>query len=206
MDNAQPPGDSCPMERAYYVYVLFRPWNGHPFYIGKGKGRRWLDHERDTRRPNKHVAAIIAKARARGSDIPKVKIREGLTEAEAFAIERAFISAIGRAPNGPLANATDGGDGSAGHRVRAGIAARSGERMKAQWRDPVWRAKTIAHAQSRRYPGRKLSDEHRKKISRGNKGKPGSHLGRKFSAEHRKNISDAIRAHWVKRRMQLEPR
>lgn len=31
--------------RVFYVYVLF-DWRGIPRYVGKGKGNRWLDHER----------------------------------------------------------------------------------------------------------------------------------------------------------------
>lgn len=90
----------------YYVYVLFRP-NGVPCYIGKGKGKRWKTHEK--RASNPMLAKIIASA---GGEIPKVKIREGLTEQEAFETEIAFIKAIGRmAHGGPLVNMTDGGEG-----------------------------------------------------------------------------------------------
>ena len=93
----------------FYVYVLFRP-TGIPCYVGKGRGNRWLEHEqRGPRHHNKHLARIIAKA---GGQLPKVKIRENLTDAEACAIEIEFIKAIGREANGgPLVNLTDGGEG-----------------------------------------------------------------------------------------------
>lgn len=94
----------------FYVYVLFRP-DGSPCYIGKGKGNRWLNHER--RCFNKRLAEIIQQSSA---PLPKIKIREGLKEVEAFETETAFISAIGRVKHGgPLVNATDGGDGTSGH-------------------------------------------------------------------------------------------
>ena len=37
------------MQRQYYVYVLCRP-DGRPFYVGKGFGRRVLEHEAEARR------------------------------------------------------------------------------------------------------------------------------------------------------------
>jgi hypothetical protein len=108
-----------------YVYILFRP-NGVPCYVGKGVGDRWLAHERQTH--NSHLARIIKKA---GGSLPKVKIRENLTDAEACETEKAFITAIGRKANGgPLVNMTDGGDGLAGYvhtelsREKIGIAHR----------------------------------------------------------------------------------
>jgi hypothetical protein len=105
--------------KVYYVYALFRPAGfereGIPFYIGKGKGKRWLDHEKVSEaHPNKHLTAIVKKAKRLDLEIPKIKIRENLTEQEAFEIEKAFIKAIGRGKNGPLVNMTDGGDGSSG--------------------------------------------------------------------------------------------
>lgn len=104
--------------RRFYVYVLFRE-NGWPFYVGMGCGRRWLDHERSIRRGvpdgNRRKNAIISNMLAAGwADIPKIKVAEHLTHAEAVAYEIAWISAIGRFPNGPLVNLTDGGDGTPG--------------------------------------------------------------------------------------------
>jgi hypothetical protein len=48
-------------------------------------------------------------------EVPYVKVREHITEAEAFETEIALIKAIGRFPFGPLVNMTDGGEGSSGH-------------------------------------------------------------------------------------------
>jgi hypothetical protein len=101
--------------RCFYVYVLFRPWDGSPLYVGKGKGDRWLHHRRPKPRfANKHFLAVINKARELGLEVPCLKIRDNLTEAEAFAIEAAFIAAIGRGNDGPLVNATAGGEGTSG--------------------------------------------------------------------------------------------
>lgn len=111
--------------RVFYVYVLFR-LNGIPCYVGKGKDDRWLCHFKiGAAHTNRHLARIIAKA---GGMLPKIKFREGLTEAEALALEVALIAAIGReARGGPLVNLTDGGDGVSGmrHSVEAKTAIRT---------------------------------------------------------------------------------
>jgi hypothetical protein len=100
------------LRRDFYVYVLFRPWDGSPCYIGKGHGSRWKHHEQmaaSGKHYNKHLAHIVVKA---NGELPKVKIRQALTSAEACEIEIAFIKAIGRQiDGGPLVNLTDGGDG-----------------------------------------------------------------------------------------------
>jgi hypothetical protein len=72
----------------YYVYVLFG-WDGVPYYVGKGRRRRLNNHP----------------------DVPKAKIREGLTNAEALKIERLLIFALGRRPDGLLINKNYGGTG-----------------------------------------------------------------------------------------------
>jgi len=99
----------------FYIYVLFRE-TGEPFYVGKGKGDRWLHHEQETRRYTSHKHAIIRKMRAAGYEIPKVKLHEDLQDEVACAYEKILIAAIGRADlkQGPLVNKTDGGDGVSG--------------------------------------------------------------------------------------------
>ena len=101
----------------FYVYILFRPWDGSPFYVGKGKGARWLKFNRPD---NRHFRAILKKARRLGLEVPSVKIRDGLAEDEALSLEMIFIAAIGRGKKGPLVNLTDGGDGVSGRTVSQG--------------------------------------------------------------------------------------
>lgn len=97
----------------FYVYVLF-DWLGVPRYVGKGTGKRWRNHfTAAERHSNKHLANIFAKARRLGFEIIPVIIRDGITEADAFAAEIALIKAIGRKDigYGPLVNKSDGGTG-----------------------------------------------------------------------------------------------
>ena len=98
--------------RLFYVYVCFRT-DGSPCYVGKGKGNRAATSYKKTK--NVYLRRIVSRC---GGELPTVIIRSGLAEAEAFAIERAFIAAIGRRDLGlgPLANRTDGGEGLSGHR------------------------------------------------------------------------------------------
>jgi len=96
----------------FYVYVYFRP-NGIPCYVGKGRGSRWVKHK-NGECCNIHLKRIIKKA---GGDLPRVKIRTGLSNEHAVEIECALIAAIGRQKDGgPLVNFSKGGDGVPGHR------------------------------------------------------------------------------------------
>jgi len=96
--------------RDHYCYVLFRE-TGVPFYVGKGRGDRWLVHEKECKPGRSYKDNIIASMRARGLEIPKIKVAEGLTQAAAVETERALIAALGNHPVGILANRTAGGDG-----------------------------------------------------------------------------------------------
>lgn len=171
----------------FYVYVYFRPWDGSPCYVGKGRGKRWLHF---SKKRNPHLRNIIAKA---GGELPCVKIREGLTEVEAFAIESTFIKAIGRGKNGPLVNMTDGGEGVSGLIVSAETRAKMSEagrrkvfsdQHKANLRvknsDETRRRKSVSAT------GRILPDEVRAKIS-------AAASKRTLSAETRAKMSAARR-------------
>lgn|ERR1039458_1620726 len=114
----------------FYVYVIFRP-NGIPCYVGKGKGNRWMG---DTARSryNPHFAAIIKKAKMDNQELTRIKVRENLTEDDAFQIEVALIAAIGRRKNGGcLVNMTDGGEGlsNPSTEVRAKMSAKAKARI-----------------------------------------------------------------------------
>jgi len=144
----------------FYVYALFRPWNGVPCYVGKGKGSRWVRHEKlADRHNNDHLAAIFKKA---GGPIPRVKIRENLTENEAFELEKSLIAVLGRHPNGVLANKTDGGDGVSG----------------------VIQSPETRKKRSESLKNHVVSNETREKIRQG-------HIGRKFTKERSEAMSKA---------------
>jgi hypothetical protein len=105
------------MHEIFYVYVLF-DWLGIPRYIGKGKDNRWLLHERYTDLDNPMKNEFIERTWIMLDEIPKVKIRENVSEEEAIAVEMSLVAAIGRSDRGqgPLTNLTDGGEGTSGRK------------------------------------------------------------------------------------------
>lgn len=185
----------------FYVYILFRPWDGTPFYVGKGKNHRWLDHRRpSTKYTNRHLASVIRKAARLGLEIPCVKLRDHISEAEAFRTEVALIAAIGRGKAGPLVNATDGGEGAAGAKRSEETRAKMSAALKGKAgpvgikRSEETRAKLRAAATLRTpeifakisaaHRGKVLTADHRAKLS-------AAHTGKSLSAEHRANIGKA---------------
>ena len=119
--------------RRFYVYLLFDHL-GLPRYVGKGTAHRWLQHERRSDARNVKKNSFIEQTTRVLGEVPKIKIRENLTETEAFALEIAFIKAIGRCPRGPLCNMTDGGDGLDSAAARAREAAQTPELRSARQR------------------------------------------------------------------------
>lgn len=185
----------------FYVYALFRE-DGSPFYVGKGHGNRCDHHVRDSRRGRSHKDRIIQGVAARGSEIPIVKIADGLAESVALQYEIALIAAIGRTPDGPLVNLTDGGEGVAGLVHTAEHRAKNSAAQRGRKMSPESVAKTRAAKL-----GKPLSPQHREKISRSRTGqKPSSdtrsrqsaaHRGKKFSPEHRAALGEAARGRHV---------
>ena len=107
--------------REFYVYKHIRKDNNTCFYVGKGKGRRMYVPKR-----NKHFNRIRKKY---GCYV--VKIKENLTEKEAFALEREIIEDYvfvfgyginikgyykGYNENERLTNCTWGGEGCSGYK------------------------------------------------------------------------------------------
>jgi hypothetical protein len=66
---------------------------------------------------NKDKARIILEYRKLSLAVVACVLLGNLSESEAFKYERFFIAAIGRNPNGPLVNKTNGGEGWTGGRM-----------------------------------------------------------------------------------------
>lgn len=92
------------MRQDYYVYVFLRKDYYTPYYVGKGCRRRCY-----VRRTSGFFPPTD-KTRIR-------KIRENLTETEAFLLEKTLIKFWGRkTEGGVLVNKTEGGEGTSGHK------------------------------------------------------------------------------------------
>ncbi len=154
------------MKNDFYVYLIADN-TVTPCYIGKGRGNR----ASVKRRKNPKINALIAF----GGTLPPVKVREGLTEAEAYECERALIAFHGRqCDGGTLLNVCTGGAGVPGYTPSA------------EHRAKLSAAKI----------GRKLSPEHIAKrtatrLANGNGNYWGARNGRIESPESRAKVSAA---------------
>jgi hypothetical protein len=201
------------MKADFYVYVIFRT-NGVPCYVGKGRGQRWLRDDRRTE--NKHLASIMRQTNER---LPRVKVRQGLEQTEAFEIEIALIAAIGReAHGGPLVNKTDGGEGSAGAKMSDEWRKTRSLRASEVWSRKDYRAelcqKKIGNQNSKK--PHTLSNEWREELTdkmRGNTYTLGfvhspearakmsiARKGKPKSAETRAKMAKSAAIGWLKRR------
>ena len=168
MDKNDTENSNKEESREFYVYKHIRKDNNTCFYVGKGKGRRMYVQKR-----NKHFNRIRKKY---GCYV--IKIKENLTEKEAFALEReiiedyVFVFGYGINIDGYrdcdheyLTNCTWGGEGVSGmnpwNKGKKGIQA--GERH------PMY--------------GKHHSEESRKKNSE-------SHKGKKHSKEAKRKMSE----------------
>jgi hypothetical protein len=94
--------------RSYYVYAYLRSRDSErgprlsPYYIGKGSGHRAYGKKRSIAKPSDNSYIVF--------------LEEGLTECEAFALEKYAIALYGRIDKGEgiLWNMTDGGEGCSG--------------------------------------------------------------------------------------------
>lgn len=95
----------------YYVYALVDPRTDDPFYIGKGKDKRYAHHEAEWRRGhrtgNRAKLERIGEIFEAGLKIEVRMIAENLAEEEAYRLESAHIAAL----KDTLTNAAPGGQG-----------------------------------------------------------------------------------------------
>lgn len=80
----------------FYVYELVDPRDQSVFYVGKGKGRRLLNHEEEARRGvHSRKCDRIRQIWASGHTVERRIVRRFALEAEAYDYEVAHIAAIG---------------------------------------------------------------------------------------------------------------
>jgi len=113
------------MEFKNYIYIYLDPrkpglykyssykFDYEPFYVGKGKGRRFLQLSNGR---SFHFKNKINKIKIYGLNPIVIKLKENLSEEKSFILEYELINIIGRNDinKGPLINFTNGGEGTSG--------------------------------------------------------------------------------------------
>lgn len=102
------------MRKDFIVYAFHVPGSIEPFYVGKGRPERPWEHFKPCNLKKKtHFYFKLSQLLAQGI-APDIKIIvQGLTEGQAFALEKTLIKIWGRQDmkTGCLTNHTDGGEG-----------------------------------------------------------------------------------------------
>lgn len=175
----------------YYVYALFRE-NEVPFYIGMGRGERWLEHEKEAGRKNSPKNKVILKLKRLGMEVGKAKLAENLTRREAHDLETVMIGLVGRRPIGPLTNLNAGGSGGAdpSPEVRAKLVAaanlRNAELIRRN-KSRVWTAEMRAKASA---ATKRLMTEERRAALSASKLTPAGREKLRAAAKKRMNLSE----------------
>lgn len=152
-----------------------------PFYIGKGKDYRYATYYHlDESNPNRLLKNKIHKV-----GVANVKIHflhKDISEEESFSWERYWIKYIGRRDKGEgtLCNLTDGGEGQSGfiHSEETRQKISKGNKGK-----PAWNKNKTSWSK-----GKKLSENHKRKIGEANKGKLSGREGKYHSEESKQKM------------------
>lgn len=148
----------------FYVYQLRRSDATEPFYIGKGHGTRAKRHFTPSYLKDKsHKSNTIIKAQREGIDVVVDYIHKNLLEEDALRIEVWTIKMWGRADlkEGPLTNATDGGDGVTGPRPTYWTEER--REIQKQAMKKAWDAGKYEGTGAGGWNGREVTEDHRRK-------------------------------------------
>lgn len=159
----------------FYVYVHFRNDNKKPFYVGKGKGKRFIhSHGR-----NKYWWNVVIKA---GGYFIR-KVQQNLSNEQANEREKYWIKFY-RGNGFKLTNLTEGGEGVEGRVCSIETRKKMSEWQKGRALPPEHIKKISDSKKGKPSPrkGVKLSIELRKKLSEAHKGKP-------LTLETRKKLS-----------------
>lgn len=168
----------------FYTYIHYKKDNTDPFYIGKGKGNRFCS--RSNR--NKWWKNIVEK-----HDFNAQILAYWETEKEAFEHEKFLISCF-KDLGHKLVNMTDGGEGSSGWIPTPEWRLKRSEHQRKLFSDKnnnPMSNEVSRNKKSLTSKGKKLSDEHKKKISDSLMGNKYS-LGKNLSEDHKKKISNSL--------------
>lgn len=172
-----------------YLYEDTRPHRvGQPIYIGVSRAKtaglaaRTRRHWRlCDRHPNPLFARVLERIK-RENRTPKMKIIGVFsTWEETLAEEIRLVALYGRRRrnSGTLCNMTDGGQGVLGREMSDVARRRMGDRQKANWADPAWRARLLSiwteerrAKQAEEMRERYADPVQRKKISDGLRARP----------------------------------
>lgn len=80
----------------FYVYKLIDPRDGKPFYVGKGKGKRYSHHEKEAKAGSKHEKCErIREILEAGLQVAHEIVKEFEKEQDAYDYEEKIIAEIG---------------------------------------------------------------------------------------------------------------
>jgi hypothetical protein len=187
------------MANVFYVYEHWRLDKDECFYVGKGCRNR--AYARTGR--NSHWSNIVSKLERVGSGYEIRLVATGLSENEAFALERERILFWRDLVD--LANKTDGGDGvcglvmsvetrakmSAKAKNRPGVKSMLGKKHTPETKQKMREAKLgkTPNNFGKQYTLKPRTKEHSLKLSQSNK-------GRVISPEARAKLSEAAKLQW----------
>ena len=158
----------------FYTYAYLRE-DRTPYYIGKGNGDR------------------VYRKRSKGINAPKdknriIKLKQNLTEEEAFRHEIYMIAVFGRKDlgTGIIHNKTNGGEGVSGYTHTEETKKKISEIGKGRECKQETRKKL-----SEASKGKSISEETKRKMSEVKKGENNPNYGKEMSEEHKQKISEA---------------